>query len=198
MRAPEHIGRSWTGHHLEDACPCGKAPCGLVDTMQINEDCDQHTWSAAKSIRQMHRADDCPAQPEEASTPPVEFKPELGQALFSEGIQNQYETPDFVIKGLHIIAALIQEKQGNESPLTGNHSDGDDFLNDTFEMRSYCWCDGDKHLNGCPPNFAHRPSGTSCNWYKHAGRGASINRNLSVEGWSVILIDCLQSLLDEN
>ena len=25
-----HVGRSWTTHELEDACPCPQAPCGLV------------------------------------------------------------------------------------------------------------------------------------------------------------------------
>ena len=198
MRAPEHIGRSWTGHHIEDACPCPKAPCGLVDAMTIDPDCNQHSMTAAKSIRQMHRADDCPAQPEESTEEPVEFKPELGQMLFSETVQNQYETPDFVTNGLKVLAALIQEQRGDENPLTTNWSDGDDYLNEVFELRAYCWCDGEKHLNGCPPNFAHRPSGTSVSWYKHSGRGTSINRNLTVEGWSVILISCLQSLLDDN
>lgn len=55
-----HIGRSWTGHTLEDACPCGKAPCGLVDMTLVDPDCDQHPWSRTKSIRQSHRPADCP------------------------------------------------------------------------------------------------------------------------------------------
>lgn len=56
-----HIGRSWTTHEIEDACPCAKAPCGLVVQREATEECREHHWSAAKSIRQSHSADRCPA-----------------------------------------------------------------------------------------------------------------------------------------
>jgi hypothetical protein len=56
----KHIGRSWTGHDIEDTCPCPKAPCGLVPVDQASPDCGEHHWSAAKSIRQGHPADRCP------------------------------------------------------------------------------------------------------------------------------------------
>lgn len=56
-----HIGRSWHGHGIEDECPCPKAPCGLVVQDTVVEACDQHPWSACRTIRQSHRADECPA-----------------------------------------------------------------------------------------------------------------------------------------
>lgn len=52
-----HIGRAWVGTRIEDKCPCEKAPCGLVSVP--HPDCDQHT--IRKTIRQSHRAEDCPA-----------------------------------------------------------------------------------------------------------------------------------------
>ncbi len=55
-----HIGRSWVGHELEDACPCGKAPCGLVDSNLIVDHCSQHAIDAAQTIRQNHGANECP------------------------------------------------------------------------------------------------------------------------------------------
>ncbi len=55
-----HIGRSWTGHELEDGCPCGKAPCGLVDSAKIDPACPQHAIDAAKTTRQAHPATECP------------------------------------------------------------------------------------------------------------------------------------------
>lgn len=61
----DHIGRSWTSHDLEDECPCPQAPCGLVPFDTVVAECPQHHWSAAKSIRQSHPADACPATPEE-------------------------------------------------------------------------------------------------------------------------------------
>ncbi|MGW0869918.1 3'-5' exonuclease [Streptomyces sp. NPDC002740] len=51
-----HYGRAWVGHEIEDACPCIKAPCGLV--ARSVPECTQHRGD--KSTRQSHRADNCP------------------------------------------------------------------------------------------------------------------------------------------
>jgi len=59
--AVNHVGRSWAGHELEDDCPCPKAPCGLVSQDEAAEECSEHHWSAAKSMRQGHPANRCPA-----------------------------------------------------------------------------------------------------------------------------------------
>lgn len=57
-----HIGRSWTGHPLEDACPCPKAPCGLVVLEQASPECDQHSSNPlqARTMRQIHDSEHCP------------------------------------------------------------------------------------------------------------------------------------------
>jgi hypothetical protein len=52
-----HIGRSWSGSAIEDACGCVKAACGLVDS-SIPAVCDQH--EASRTIRQGHPASRCP------------------------------------------------------------------------------------------------------------------------------------------
>lgn len=57
-----HIGRSWEAHDIEDACACVKAPCGLVVAGEFADDCDQHPWKHAKTMRQQHTALHCPAQ----------------------------------------------------------------------------------------------------------------------------------------
>lgn len=59
-----HIGRSFTGHEIEDNCPCFKAPCGLV--ADVAPDCPQHAPEAVHTIRQSHPAFLCPALVEEA------------------------------------------------------------------------------------------------------------------------------------
>jgi hypothetical protein len=56
-----HIGRSWEGHRLEDACPCPQAPCGLVIQDEVDPACPEHPFERVKSIRQSHPADHCPA-----------------------------------------------------------------------------------------------------------------------------------------
>lgn len=55
------IGRGWTGHEMEDKCPCEKEECGLVAWEKIDEKCPQHSLLAAKTIRQFHEDADCPA-----------------------------------------------------------------------------------------------------------------------------------------
>lgn len=54
-----HIGRSFTGHHLEDQCPCPKEKCGLVDNEKANPECEHHKPFSAQTIRQGHLASDC-------------------------------------------------------------------------------------------------------------------------------------------
>jgi hypothetical protein len=56
---PFHVGRSWNGHPMEDDCPCGKAPCGLVCSDQIDPACTEHAFTAGKSIRQSHPESFC-------------------------------------------------------------------------------------------------------------------------------------------
>jgi len=55
-----HNGCAWTGHDIEDACPCPQEPCGLVSAPA--PDCPQHSLTAGKSIRQSHPAEICPAR----------------------------------------------------------------------------------------------------------------------------------------
>lgn len=57
----QHYGRSWSGTHVEDACPCAKESCGLVSDRGLSPDCEQHRMS--KTIRQHHMDSDCPGPP---------------------------------------------------------------------------------------------------------------------------------------
>jgi hypothetical protein len=67
-----HSARSWAGTEIEDACPCPKAPCGFVVGLQpFGGACDQHT--VVKTIRQSHRAEDCPG-------------PNADQAAYERGV----------------------------------------------------------------------------------------------------------------
>lgn len=57
--SPQHLGRFWSGHPLEDACPCPQAACGLVSTDTIDPACDQHALNAARTMRKVHDATAC-------------------------------------------------------------------------------------------------------------------------------------------
>ena len=54
-----HIGRSFYNHPLEDDCPCVKAECGLV--AEVVDGCEEHSTREARTIRQKHVAQACPA-----------------------------------------------------------------------------------------------------------------------------------------
>lgn len=60
--AEPHVGRSWEGHPLEDECPCPKEPCGLVRVSRADPTCEQHPIARARTIRQAHPPERCPAQ----------------------------------------------------------------------------------------------------------------------------------------
>lgn len=78
-----HVGRNWTGHVTEDACPCPKQPCGLVDTEDTSPDCTQHPFGRSKTMRQGHPADACPGNPEDRWIVKVR-RPGGGESVLSE------------------------------------------------------------------------------------------------------------------
>lgn len=43
-----HVGRTWTGHAIEDACPCPQEPCGLVDISHAHPDAGGHGAEASR------------------------------------------------------------------------------------------------------------------------------------------------------
>lgn len=61
-----HSGRGWSGTFIEDNCPCPQEPCGLVDFSKAHPSCVQHRM--AKTVRQGHPADQCPALVNKEST----------------------------------------------------------------------------------------------------------------------------------
>lgn len=60
-----HAGRSWSGTRLEDACPCPKEPCGLVDIARTVPECLEHPLNRVKTFRQGHYPQHCPGPREE-------------------------------------------------------------------------------------------------------------------------------------
>lgn len=59
-----HVGRSWTGHDIEDSCTCVQEACGLVRESQA-ADCLEHGLFACRTMRQGHQPEDCPGAKEE-------------------------------------------------------------------------------------------------------------------------------------
>ena len=126
---------------------------------------------------------------------------ELGQMLLSNNDWHQYEC-NWAQEGLNLIAEVIAEIRGKshgrygwDGVLTSNHG-AEEYINEVFEMRSYCWCDGESdHENGCPPNFLYKPTGLVITWYKHAARSATTNKKYpGARTWFEIVKHCIGSI----
>lgn len=131
---------------------------------------------------------------------------ELGQLLLSNTPIQSYEA-DWATDGLCLIAEVIAEFRGYSygqygygSLLTANSGEPD-YINNVFEMRSYCWCDSgwDQyegiHPEGCPPNFLYKKNGLIINWYKHAGRGITSNMEYpGAKKWAKAIMTCIESI----
>jgi hypothetical protein len=120
------------------------------------------------------------------------FEPELGQAIFSNSPWGEVETPSYVSGGIDYLGFCVSDGYHEKDP-TAN-SGCEPFDNGTFQMRPYCWCDGEGegHEDGCPPNFVC--GDFEARWYKHARRGASQNKHVSMKEWRQIMVRCLTSL----
>lgn len=89
-----HMGRAWTGHAVEDECPCDKAPCGLAMSAP-GVVCDQHNpadWRAAKTMRQLHLEDQCPGAPA-GDISPAEVPEPSGLEMSRAAIRSAFITP---------------------------------------------------------------------------------------------------------
>lgn len=110
--------------------------------------------------------------------------------------------------GLNMIAEVIAELRGKQHGTYGwdglltSNSGAEDYTNDVFEMRSYCWCDATweenpdhPHAHGCPPNFVYKPTGLVITWYKHANRGATSNKKYpGARTWFEVIKHCIGSI----
>lgn len=121
----------------------------------------------------------------------MNFEPELGQMLFGNTEYFEHEVPPFIESCLDALGDLVSNGVYADNPTSNT---GAAFSNDTFQMRSYCWCDGelDGHQDGCPPNFVF--GDLAITWYKHSHRGASMSREVTFQEWLPIFMKCVNSL----
>lgn len=131
------------------------------------------------------------------------FEPEMGQQLFGNTEWFEHEAPPGVMDMVAVLGDLVvggpHERGGMvDSNPVGNVASC--FANDTFAIRSYCWCDGGTHPGpdeggpGCPPNFHHYASDFQITWYKHSERGQSCNKEAKTWGFLLIFEDCVESI----
>lgn len=101
-----HIGRSWSGTRLEDDCPCEKATCGLVAS--IDDSCSQHSPFAIKTIRQIHAEDDCSGEKMIDPKPRFLIEPDAEEELSQD---NQRLHNEWMIEHIRANAAEDRVRQ---------------------------------------------------------------------------------------
>lgn len=125
------------------------------------------------------------------------YEPELGQWAFGAptGEFELGELEDWVVSSLRTIATLTKVKELGRN--YGGHAVN--FQNGVFEMRNYHWC-----TESCPPepedcsdaalpNF--KSGDVEIRWYKHLGRGVSVNREVTREELTEVFQRCRESLV---
>ena len=109
-----------------------------------------------------------------------EYEPELGQAIFGQP-SKEFECPEYLVALLEGIRTRIELAGGNEyqrefDPF-GDWEDAELFNRDHkdmgFEVWPYSWSDETEQKY----NFKFKDIEIS--WYKHLGRGMSINRKIT-------------------
>lgn len=128
----------------------------------------------------------------------TEFVPEPGQWAFSNGAIHRFEVSEL---GTAIIDRVVREMervmwnrtQKEYLPPTSSRG-ADTFECDAFIMRTYCWCGGSTHPDGCPPNLEWHSRSVTVSWYKHFWRGASVSEDLSPDDWNEFLEEALASV----
>jgi hypothetical protein len=127
---------------------------------------------------------------------------ELGQILLTNTETLSHEA-QWAVGGLHTLAKVIAEYRGlikdnhEYVPLLTSNDGEQEFDNDTFTLRSYCWCDGSfkGHEDSCPPNFVYKPTDVNITWYKHVDRGITANvEYLGPLTWHRLINDCIESI----
>jgi len=102
--------------------------------------------------------------------------------------------PRYIVALLKDLSSELERVQWNvyqeeyESPF---YNTGNSFKNDTFEVHAYYWGDDEDFINR--PNF--KCGDLEISWYKHLGRGDTINKRISRRKMEKIYLKCLISIL---
>jgi hypothetical protein len=119
------------------------------------------------------------------------YTPELGQAFFGQKWHG-WECPDYICAFLDYLDSELSRIRWNidqkeySSPFGNN---GNKFKNHTFEVQAYSW---DEDSN---QGYNFKWNDIKISWYKHAGRGMTINKKMTPARAVEMFNDCLRSLL---
>lgn len=119
------------------------------------------------------------------------YQPELGQAVFGQPYK-EFAGSELLEAALHSISNELERAFWNisqkeyDSPF---YNTGNQFDCATFSAHAYSWGDDDQ-----PWNFKWQD--VEISWYKHCGRGLSVNQDIKPDRISEMLDDCLRAVRD--
>jgi hypothetical protein len=123
---------------------------------------------------------------------------EVGQILFSPNWQ-RHECPEWVIAFLVHIGDRLETVMWNRNQ---EHYEppfgwGGYFKHDVFEIHGFRYPDDDEYGNPDPSTaqpYNFKWGDVEISWYKHLGRGTTINQDLSPEKGIQMLNECLAAV----
>ena len=137
-----------------------------------------------------------------------DFTPELGQMLFGNRY-SEHPCPEWLTAMLERLSDEIWRVTHNSTGegVKPTANEGSQYITPVFSMRSYYWgecnsdgleddvpLDPDPSCLACAPNFQY--GDFEVRWYKHARRGATMNRKISPEEAVDMFNACMASVLD--
>src|SRR3989344_872228 len=135
-----------------------------------------------------------------------QYDPELGQLVLGNRY-SKYECPEYLIALLeHLDNEIwrVTQNMGIKSNVIGlglqpGSNNAEEYVNTVFSMRSYYWGDCvcpqgaiTADCNACKPNF--QIGDFEVRWYKHLGRGDTINREITPNEAITMFKQCMESL----
>lgn len=122
------------------------------------------------------------------------YQPEIGQMMFGQPSQ-ELECPEWLEAYLWMIDSELSRVMWNvhqeewDSPFQNT---GNSYKNDTFELEAYSWDDE------TPQPFNFKWKDIQISWYKHCGRGMSINKKVTHKEGEQLLNECLKSIRKQD
>jgi len=94
--------------------------------------------------------------------------------------------------GIYNILKAVDYKLGGGY----DFSTGIDYRNPVFQTQSF-WAHADDE-DYVTPGFQHFSSGLAVDWYKRVGRSTESNKNLTALEWYKIVVECIESVRDDE
>lgn len=123
-----------------------------------------------------------------------QYSPELGQAAFGAP-WGEFEISEIGEAGIHYLLREMERVFWNryQREMSTNGGDSEDWnaLRSGVEFHEYWWGDGEAP-EVARPNLSF--DGLNIRWYKHPGRGMTVEREITPDQWSDWLNRALQAV----